>query len=99
MQSGAFWPMGVIDKCFAEVAPNLDMYIPGIAGLQVWMAYRGNNTWVETARRSSTLPCPGNALSGPVATFDDVRGYSLGNLSYVRIRNTGGPTWVLEAAR
>ena len=97
--AGAFWPVGVIDKCFVEVAPNLDMYIPSIAGLQVWLTYQGAMQWTLAASRATSLSCPGNALSGPVATFDDVRGYGLVPLSFVRLRNTGGTTWTLEAAR
>jgi hypothetical protein len=96
--AGAFWPAGEVDRCFVEVGFDLSMYIPGIAGLQVWMAYRGNNTWVERARRASTLSCPGNALAGPVATFDDIRRYGLVPLSYARLRESGG-VWTLEAAR
>ena len=91
-------PMGVVDKCFVEVASNLDMYIPSIAGLQVWLTYQGAMQWTLAASRATSLSCPGNALSGPVATFDDVRGYGLVPLSFVRLRNTG-TTWTLEAAR
>jgi hypothetical protein len=98
VQSGAFWPMGEIDRCFVEVGSDLSMYIPGIAGLQVWMAYQGAMQWALTASRASNLSCPGNALSGSVATFDDVRGYGLVPLSFVRLRNIG-TTWTLEAAR
>jgi hypothetical protein len=92
------WPMGVVDKCFVEVATNLDMYIPGISGLQVWLTYQGAMQWALAASRATSLSCPGNALSGPVATFDDVRGYGIVPLSFVRLRNTG-TTWTLEAAR
>jgi len=101
--NGAFWPLGTVDKCFVEVGATLGMYIPSVSGLQVWLGYQGmiggQHTWTETRRVATGLSCPGNALSGSVVEFDDVRSYSLGYLTYVRIRNTVGTTWVLEAAR
>jgi len=97
--AGAFWPLGMADRCFVEVGATMNMYIPSIAGLEVWLTYQGNYTWAVSRSKASTLHCSGNALSGSVATFDDVRGYSLGSLTYVRIRNTTGGLWVLEAAR
>lgn len=99
VQSGAFWPMGEIDRCFVEVGSDLSMYIPSIAGLQVWLTYQGAMQWTLAASRATSLSCPGNALSGPVATFDDIRGYGMPALTYARLRHLGGVIWILEAAR
>jgi len=101
---GTDWPIGTVDQCFVSLGATWDMYVPGIEGLQVWLAYKGINTstgqhtWQETTRRTSSLKCPGNDLRGNTVVFDDVRAYGLTSLTYARLRNVGA-YWTLEAAR
>lgn len=99
-----WWPRSGGDPCYARLADDMSLYIPSIgnatAGYKaIWLDHVAGNDWAVVRTRTTSLRCPGNVLNGPVATFDDIRGYGMVPLNYGRMRDVGGSVWRLEAAR
>lgn len=93
-----WWPRSGENECFAEVGPNLSLYIPSINGFAAWLRYQGGMDWTLYRSRATNVRCHGNTLAGQVAELRDVRGYGILPLTYVRLRQVNG-IWRLEAAR
>jgi hypothetical protein len=99
----ARWPLHHEPSyCYVELLPNLDLYIPDIAGSRVQLSYdgmvHGNHTWTLRSTAPATNECTNTKLlPGGGAWLHDVRGqfehYESAQLEYL-----GRDTWRLVFA-
>ena len=92
--------------CHTELADDMTLHVPELAGRRYTLVYQGQvagqHAWkIEyNYANYSSKGCTAATLSqnGTVAELFDVRSRTMGNLTYARLRESGG-LWRLEAAR
>lgn len=92
------WPVvNTPNLCYVELQPNLDLYVPEIAGYRVMLKYNGivggQHTWINGNTTTNPAPqgCTTATLSGNTATLTDVKGYP--NLHYSAVLVSGPSGW------